>query len=98
MAIIVGVLEMITVFWIYGLSNFINDVEFMLGGRPSFYWRLCWAFITPILMIVILIYTVVTYESPTYDNMPFPDYAYGWCFHFIFIFFFFLVNSILLPI
>ncbi|KAG9429532.1 sodium-dependent nutrient amino acid transporter 1 [Apis mellifera carnica] len=79
-AIIVGVLEMITVFWIYGLSNFINDVEFMLGGRPSFYWRLCWAFITPILMIVILIYTVVTYESPTYDNMPFPDYAYviGW--------------------
>lgn len=79
-AIIVGVLEMITVFWIYGLSNFVNDLEFMLRSRPSFYWRLCWAIITPALMIVILIYTIVTYESPTYDGLQYPTYAYaiGW--------------------
>ena len=76
-AIIVGVLEIITVFWIYGLTNFINDVEFMLGRKPWFYWRLCWAIITPILMIVILVCTIATYESPTYDGVPFPAYAYG---------------------
>ncbi|XP_015434075.1 PREDICTED: sodium-dependent nutrient amino acid transporter 1-like [Dufourea novaeangliae] len=76
-AIIVGVLEMITIFWIYGLSNFINDVEFMLGNRPSWYWRFCWAFVTPILMIVILVYTIFTYEPPTYDGAQFPGYAYG---------------------
>ncbi|XP_076640874.1 sodium-dependent nutrient amino acid transporter 1 [Halictus rubicundus] len=76
-AIIVGVLEMITVFWIYGVSRFVNDVEFMVGRRPSWYWRLCWAFVTPILMIVILIYTIVTYVPPTYDGTPFPNYAYG---------------------
>lgn len=28
-------------------------------------------------MIFILICTIVTYESPTYDGVPFPDYAYG---------------------
>ncbi|XP_071870576.1 sodium-dependent nutrient amino acid transporter 1 [Bombus fervidus] len=76
-AIIVAVLEIVTIFWIYGLSNFLNDAEFMLGSRPSFYWRLCWAVIAPLLMIFILICTIITYESPTYDGVPFPDYAYG---------------------
>lgn len=76
-AITVGVLEMVTVFWIYGLSNFLNDVQFMLGVRPSFYWRICWLLITPLLMIVILIYTCSTYVPLTYDGMPFPAYAYG---------------------
>ncbi|XP_077259913.1 sodium-dependent nutrient amino acid transporter 1-like [Temnothorax americanus] len=79
-AIIVGVLEMITIFWVYGLSNFLNDMEFMLGRRLGFYWRSCWLVITPLLMIVILIYTCATYEPVTYDGAPFPDYAYaiGW--------------------
>ncbi|XP_017760565.1 PREDICTED: sodium-dependent nutrient amino acid transporter 1-like isoform X2 [Eufriesea mexicana] len=76
-AIIVGVLEMISVFWIYGLSNFLNDIEFMLGHRPSLYWRFCWALITPILMIVILMYSIITYEPPTYNGVQFPTYAYG---------------------
>ncbi|XP_029037428.1 sodium-dependent nutrient amino acid transporter 1-like [Osmia bicornis bicornis] len=76
-AIIVGVLEMVTIFWIYGLSNFLNDIEFMLRSRPSFYWRLCWAFITPVSMIIILIYTIATYAPPTYDGLMFPTYAYG---------------------
>ncbi|XP_076757146.1 sodium-dependent nutrient amino acid transporter 1 isoform X1 [Xylocopa sonorina] len=76
-SIIVGVVEMITTFWIYGLSNFLNDMDFMLGGRPSIYWRFCWAVITPMLMIVILIYTIATYKPPTYDNAAFPAYALG---------------------
>ncbi|XP_020283043.1 sodium-dependent nutrient amino acid transporter 1-like [Pseudomyrmex gracilis] len=76
-AIIVGVLEMVTIFWVYGLTNFLNDMEFMLGKRLGVYWRACWLLITPLLMIVILIYTCATYEPPTYDNIRFPDYAYG---------------------
>lgn len=76
-AIIVGVLEITTIFWVYGLSNFLNDMEFMLGKRLGFYWRSCWLIITPLLMIVILIYTCVTYEPPTYDGAQFPNYAYG---------------------
>lgn len=76
-AIIVGVLEIITIFWIYGLSNFINDMEFMLGKRLGAHWRFCWLLVTPLLMIVILIYTIAIYEPPKYDGMRFPDYAYG---------------------
>ncbi|XP_012538375.1 sodium-dependent nutrient amino acid transporter 1 isoform X3 [Monomorium pharaonis] len=76
-AIIVGVFEVMTIFWVYGLSNFLNDIEFMLGKRLGFYWRACWLIVTPLLMVVILVYTCATYESPTYDGARFPNYAYG---------------------
>ncbi|KAG5342732.1 NAAT1 protein, partial [Acromyrmex heyeri] len=76
-AIIVGVLEIATIFWMYGLLNFLNDMEFMLGNRLGAYWRACWLIITPVLMIIILIYTCATYEPLMYDGERFPDYAYG---------------------
>ncbi|KAL6441823.1 hypothetical protein ACFW04_002326 [Cataglyphis niger] len=76
-AIIVGVLEIITIFWVYGLSNFLDDMEFMLGKRLGFYWRACWLLITPLLMTLILIYTCATYEPLMYNGVRFPDYAYG---------------------
>lgn len=76
-AIIVGVTEVTTVFWIYGLRNFLNDVEFMAGYRPGFYWRLCWLLITPLLMITVLMYTFIEYEDVTYNGQYFPDAAYG---------------------
>ncbi|XP_011304784.1 sodium-dependent nutrient amino acid transporter 1 [Fopius arisanus] len=79
-AIVVGVLEIISVCWIYGLSNFLNDVEFMLGVRPGVHWRLCWLLITPGLMIVIMIYTFCIYSPLKYDGKYYPDWAYvvGW--------------------
>ncbi|XP_011057908.1 PREDICTED: sodium-dependent nutrient amino acid transporter 1-like [Acromyrmex echinatior] len=76
-AIIVGVLEIATIFWMYGLLNFLNDMEFMLGNRLGAYWRACWLVIIPVLMIIILIYTCATYEPLMYDGERFPDYAYG---------------------
>jgi len=91
-AIIVGILEIATIFWMYGLLNFLNDVEFMLGNRLGAYWRACWLVITPVLMIIILIYTCATYEPLMYDSKRFPDYAYGqWnLFYFIILYIRFL--------
>lgn len=80
LAIIVGVFEITTVFWIYGLRRFLDDVEFMTGTRPGVYWRVCWVAITPILMIVILGYTIAIYVPPVYNGLEFPTSAYaaGW--------------------
>jgi solute carrier family 6 amino acid transporter-like protein 5/7/9/14 len=49
----------------------------MLGRKEGIYWRLCWGVITPVLMIVILIYALVSIEPETYNNRPFPTGAYG---------------------
>ncbi|XP_033214270.1 sodium-dependent nutrient amino acid transporter 1-like isoform X2 [Belonocnema kinseyi] len=77
---ILATLEMIGIFWVYGLENFLDDVEFMLNRRPSIYWRICWGLITPLLLITILIYNIVTLTPLTYGGVLYPASAYaaGW--------------------
>jgi len=41
------------------------------------YWRICWGLVTPVLMIAILLYALVTMKPETYNNEPFPTGAYG---------------------
>uniref|UniRef100_H2ZHX3 Transporter n=1 Tax=Ciona savignyi TaxID=51511 RepID=H2ZHX3_CIOSA len=53
--IIIAVLELIGVAWIYGGNRFIEDIEMMIGKKSWwfwFYWRACWFFISPLLLIV----------------------------------------------
>jgi solute carrier family 6 amino acid transporter-like protein 5/7/9/14 len=60
-----------------GVDNFCSDIEFMVGRKLSAYWRLCWGIITPVLMISILAYAIVTMKPETYQDKPFPTSAYG---------------------
>ncbi|KRJ97333.1 sodium- and chloride-dependent glycine transporter 2 isoform X2 [Drosophila yakuba] len=49
--IVICLVEIIMVAWIYGIKNFMLDVEFMLGKRPSLYWRILWQVVTPVILI-----------------------------------------------
>ncbi|XP_078034986.1 sodium-dependent nutrient amino acid transporter 1 [Augochlora pura] len=77
---ILATLEITGIFWVYGLENFVDDVEYMLKRRPSAYWRICWAVITPVLLAVILFYTLITLTPVTYSGIPYPQSAHaaGW--------------------
>ncbi|ALC48305.1 NAAT1 [Drosophila busckii] len=77
---ILAIFELAGIVWIYGLQNFCDDIEFMCNKRVSMYWRLCWAFFTPVMMIVIFIYSMVTIQPIRYSDIYFPlagDVA-GW--------------------
>ncbi|XP_046822012.1 sodium-dependent nutrient amino acid transporter 1-like isoform X2 [Vespa crabro] len=78
--VILASFEVIAISWIYGIDNFIDDIEFMCGTRPSFYWRLCWGILTPISLLVILIYFLFSMTPLTYNDEYYPDAAYaaGW--------------------
>ena len=49
----------------YRLSN---DIEYMTGSRPFFFWVLCWKYISPIAMAVVFFTSVAktAEEQPTY--------------------------------
>jgi len=61
--------------WVYGLKNFIQDIEFMTGRKTGWYWKACWGFIIPVGLFVILVYALATSERLTHEDRPFPDSA-----------------------
>ncbi|XP_059047002.1 sodium-dependent nutrient amino acid transporter 1-like [Achroia grisella] len=63
MRLFAAIAETIGVFWIYGLENLCIDIEFMLGIKTSFYWRICWAIMTPLMMIAVFSYAMYTTEA-----------------------------------
>lgn len=75
-----AIFEMIGIAWIYGLQNFCDDVEFMTNKRVTTYWRLCWTIFTPVLMLIIFIYSMATLEPIKYSGLKYPDVALiaGW--------------------
>ncbi|XP_065339355.1 sodium-dependent nutrient amino acid transporter 1-like isoform X2 [Cloeon dipterum] len=77
---ILALTEVIGIAWIYGLENFCRDIEFMLGIKVSWYWRLCWGVISPIFLLAILLYSLVTMESFKYGGKEYPASAQacGW--------------------
>ncbi|XP_013199760.1 sodium-dependent nutrient amino acid transporter 1 isoform X2 [Amyelois transitella] len=67
-----AICEIIGIFWIYGLENLCLDIEFMMGVKTSFYWRMCWGIITPGMMLVVFVYALISFESLTFGE----DYVY----------------------
>ncbi|XP_034248378.1 sodium-dependent nutrient amino acid transporter 1-like [Thrips palmi] len=72
--------EVVVVSWVYGIDNLCRDLELMLGHSPGLYWRVTWGLITPVTMIVILVYTIATAQRLEHNGLPFPDgaVAAGW--------------------
>ncbi|XP_075043327.1 sodium- and chloride-dependent neutral and basic amino acid transporter B(0+)-like [Mixophyes fleayi] len=79
-----AVLELAGICWIYGANRFIKDIEMMIGKKHwSFwlFWRTCWYFVSPALLTAILLWSLITFESPSYGTIKYPTWAtaLGWC-------------------
>ncbi|XP_048764706.2 sodium- and chloride-dependent betaine transporter-like [Ostrea edulis] len=75
-----GFFECIVFGWIYGAEMFSRDVALMTGhGIPSVI-RICWCFLTPIILLVTMIVTLYSYVPPEYGNYEYPEWAQvvGW--------------------
>ncbi|XP_057323724.1 sodium-dependent nutrient amino acid transporter 1-like [Microplitis mediator] len=72
--------EIVGIFWVYGLENILDDIEFMLKKRPSVYWRICWGVVTPVLLGIIFIYSLIDRSPLQYGHTLYPNsaYAVGW--------------------
>jgi len=73
-------LEVMGIAWVYGVTNFVNDIEFMLNMKIGFYWKLCWGFVIPVFLTGILIYSLIEENSITYQGQAYPTSAIvsGW--------------------
>ncbi|XP_076183506.1 sodium-dependent nutrient amino acid transporter 1 [Ptiloglossa arizonensis] len=63
--------------WLYGIENLVDDVEFMLDRKTTSYWRICWFIVTPLILIIVFLYTVATLTPLTYGGKGFPVSAHA---------------------
>ncbi|XP_017120373.1 sodium-dependent nutrient amino acid transporter 1 [Drosophila elegans] len=80
-ALVLAIFELVAIAWVYGVKRLCRDVEFMIGIKTSLYYRICWAVVTPLLMLTILVYTLVLYEPLKYNDYTYQSgvYVFGWC-------------------
>lgn len=67
-----AIAELSTICWIYGTKRLCRDIEFMLGIKTSWYWRMCWTIVAPGIMIIVLIYQLFTMEPLKYNGKDYP--------------------------
>ncbi|KAM8867796.1 sodium- and chloride-dependent neutral and basic amino acid transporter B(0+)-like [Synchiropus picturatus] len=82
--LVLALLEIIGIIYIYGGNRFIRDVEMMLGQKSFcfwLWWRACWFVISPCLIAVILVWSLLTFTPPSYGSVQYPQWAQalGWC-------------------
>ncbi|KOB65108.1 Transporter, partial [Operophtera brumata] len=51
------------VFWVYGVDRFSEDVRSMLGHTPGWFWRVCWAYISPVFLLVLFVFSLLAHEE-----------------------------------
>uniref|UniRef100_A0AAX7V0Z5 Transporter n=1 Tax=Astatotilapia calliptera TaxID=8154 RepID=A0AAX7V0Z5_ASTCA len=85
--IIVVVFETFSVSWLYGADRFLNDIEGMLGWRPSVVYKYLWKYICLFAMLGLLGATTIRMflSRPTYmswnqekaseEHLEYPDWA-----------------------
>ncbi|KAK3865268.1 hypothetical protein Pcinc_029109 [Petrolisthes cinctipes] len=79
--LLIAIFELIALHWVYGVRRFSEDLKFMLGYSPSMFWKVCWVFIAPVALILLFVYSMVTWENPKYDRtVDYPEWgiAIGW--------------------
>lgn len=79
-ALLLAIVEVLTVGWIYGIDKFCRDIEFMLGRKTGLYFKVCWKWITPGIMITIFLYFVYTWKPIDYKNVEYSSamHVLGW--------------------
>ncbi|EUB59773.1 Sodium-dependent serotonin transporter [Echinococcus granulosus] len=56
--------ECVALCWCYGVGRFTRDIESMLGFKPGWFWRICWAVISPAFMLGIFILNITFFRPP----------------------------------
>uniref|UniRef100_A0A8C7CQ20 Transporter n=1 Tax=Oncorhynchus kisutch TaxID=8019 RepID=A0A8C7CQ20_ONCKI len=74
----VAFFECIAVAWVYGVDNFYDAIEDMIGYRPNAWMKWSWSFITPLLCVGCFVFSLVKYKPLTYNKVyEYPDWSIG---------------------
>uniref|UniRef100_A0A4W5QY67 Transporter n=1 Tax=Hucho hucho TaxID=62062 RepID=A0A4W5QY67_9TELE len=67
-------LQAVCVGWCYGAERLYDNIEDMIGYRPWPFMKYCWMYITPVICIGTLVFSLVKYTPLKFNN----TYEYPW--------------------
>lgn len=72
--------EILAIGYGYGADKFEANIGTILGKKPFLYWKLCWKFFTPVIILAIFIASLIQWEGVSYDDYQYPVFAefIGW--------------------
>ncbi|WAQ99613.1 SC6A5-like protein [Mya arenaria] len=78
---LISLCEVIAIAWVYGVDRFYKDIELMIGYQPSRLWSYMWRFVTPTVILLIWLFSIITLGPVTYGDKAYPQWAvtFGWC-------------------
>ncbi|XP_046542281.1 sodium- and chloride-dependent glycine transporter 2-like [Haliotis rubra] len=78
---LVALAEIVCIMYVYGVKQFMGDIEMMIGHKPNPYWVINWVFLTPVSLLFIMIMSATQYTPANYGDYKFPSWAevIGWC-------------------
>ncbi|XP_072516296.1 sodium- and chloride-dependent GABA transporter ine [Salminus brasiliensis] len=69
--------EVVAICWFYGVKRLSSNLEEMTGNKPSIFFRVCWIVICPVLITIILVFSVIQFRPARYENYVYPAWAQG---------------------
>lgn len=84
-AMIIGVLELIAIAWVYGIDNFMQDIDDMISVHRNLfpsrtYWYFMWRYLTPSVLFAVLLFCLTDFSSMSYRQVEMPSWmdTVGW--------------------
>ncbi|KAL4234396.1 Sodium-dependent noradrenaline transporter [Mactra antiquata] len=76
--------QVVAVSWFYGIDQLCDDIHKMFNHMPGLYWRVCWKYLSPTFLLIIVISSILHYTPLLYEGSShkyvYPGYAnvLGW--------------------
>lgn len=84
-SMIIGILELIAITWVYGMENFMQDIDDMISVHRNLfpsraYWYFMWRYLTPSVLFAVLLFCFTDLPPPSYRGSVQPDWTsrFGW--------------------
>ncbi|XP_033736054.1 sodium- and chloride-dependent glycine transporter 2-like [Pecten maximus] len=78
--VVIALLEVIAIMWLYGGDRVDLGVKDMTGRKMPHVFRIAASYITPVLLMLLLLISFVKYRPPKYGSYEYPEYTLmiGW--------------------
>ncbi|CBY35674.1 unnamed protein product [Oikopleura dioica] len=73
--LVISVAEMVSICFIYGLDNFCSDIQIMIKRPVGMFWRICWKFVSPVLLTAVFIAVLANWKVSTLGNYVYPNWT-----------------------